>query len=77
MSVYDGAMSPDLNPIENVWAIMKQRLNKKRPKSLEELDQVIQQIWESIEIDILRKLYESMPSRVRKCIKAKGHPIKY
>jgi transposase len=71
------AYSPDLNPIENVWAIMKQRLNKKRPKSLEELDQVIQEIWESIEIDILRKLYESMPSRVRKCIKAKGHPIKY
>ena len=26
------ANSPDLNPIENVWALLKDRVNKRRPK---------------------------------------------
>ncbi len=31
------ANSPDLNPIENLWSIVKRKMRKKRPKYLDEL----------------------------------------
>ena len=33
--------SPDLNPIENLWALMKSKVSKKQPSSLEALRKVI------------------------------------
>ncbi|CAF1663328.1 unnamed protein product [Rotaria magnacalcarata] len=33
--------SPDINPIENVWSIIKRRVEKRKPKNLEELDKFL------------------------------------
>jgi transposase len=30
--------SPDLNPIENVWSLLKKNVSKRLPKSMEELE---------------------------------------
>ena len=35
------AQSPDLNPIEMVWAVLKQYLRKRIPKSLPELLEIV------------------------------------
>ena len=40
--------SSDLNPIENIWDIIDDRLKIIRPRNLKELQSMIQQIWDNI-----------------------------
>jgi hypothetical protein len=72
------AYSPDLNPIEEVWSLIKRRLHARASvKSLDELDEVVQQIWADLSVGYIRSLYDSMPKRLHQCVKCKGHPIDY
>ena len=70
------ANSPDLSPIENLWAILQRRLySMERPSNLESLQKQLIQAWSEITPEILDKLIASMPSRIRKCIELKGEYI--
>ena len=42
------AKSPDLNPIENVWGWMKQRIQDSNPQDLTELDSCVRNAWETL-----------------------------
>ena len=44
------AQSPDLNPIEHIWALMKLRISKRRHRitSAEELATIMQEEWDKI-----------------------------
>ncbi|ROL51069.1 Eukaryotic translation elongation factor 1 epsilon-1 [Anabarilius grahami] len=42
------ANSPDLNPIENLWDIVKRKLRDARPNTLDELKAAIEASWASI-----------------------------
>ncbi len=42
------ANSPDLNPIENLWGIVKRKMRKKRPKNADELKATVKETWASI-----------------------------
>lgn len=69
------SQSPDLNPIENLWAIIKRRLAKRpRPRSVQELWTNIQEEWANISVETCQNLIESMPRRIAECIKQKGRP---
>ena len=48
-SLFLPAYSPDLNPIENVWAVMKQDIYKNKFKSVEELIEKLEEVWDSID----------------------------
>lgn len=37
--------SPDLNPIENLWAIVKKQAAEKKPKNKTDLDNIIMDTW--------------------------------
>ena len=52
--------SPDLNPIENVWALMKNKLVKKIIHNIEELQEEIIKIWEELDEKMLGSLIDSM-----------------
>jgi transposase len=67
--------SPDLNPIERLWAIIKQQLEVLNPSNLTELKQAIIKIWGNIDYSTVRSLIESMPERLEKCIAANGDTI--
>ena len=56
------AASPDLNPIENMWAIMKNGLRKRKTSatSKEELWKRIQEEWDAIPITTVDLIIESM-----------------
>ena len=41
----------DIWPIENVWAIMKDRVREKEPKSKAELKKVISKVWREMDMD--------------------------
>lgn len=66
------ANSPDLNPIENVWGVMKKEVEKRNPKNLNELERIIQVVWNEITIPYLLNLINSMPHRITKCIDLNG-----
>ncbi|MDM1472051.1 transposase [Myroides odoratimimus] len=42
------ANSPDLNPIENLWGIVKRKMRNKRPKNADELKATVKETWASI-----------------------------
>ena len=69
--------SPDLNPIENVWAIMKRALSKERPTTLDGMKKVVDQIWRNLDAEYLTTLFDSMPRRMQAVIAASGGPTKY
>ncbi len=40
--------SPDLNPVENLWGIVKRKMINKRPKNADELKATVKETWASI-----------------------------
>ncbi len=65
------ANSPDLNPIENIWGIVKRKMRNKRPKNADELKATVKETWASIPPQQCHKLITSMPRRIEAGIKAK------
>jgi len=65
------AQSPDLNPIEHLWAIVKQRVREDPPLgSVEELRERLEQTWWAIEPDMCWRLVETMPARMEAIFEA-------
>ena len=72
--------SPDLNPIEHMWAELKRKLLEydEPPKSCTELWERICFVWNKrMTKAYCEKLVESMPRRIEACYKAKGGHTKY
>lgn len=69
--------SPDCNPIENVWAIIKARLRGKIFRNLPQLSRFIQHQWKSFSTEYAKNLSQSMPSRCARVIEKNGEWIKY
>ena len=68
------AQSPDLNPIEHLWATLKRRLNQyeRPPKGMLELWECVEDCWDSITPNECQNLYRSMPKRIAAVIASKG-----
>jgi len=73
------SQSPDLNPIEHLWADLKRRLRKCaiHPKNLDELWTTVEKLWEDTPIGTIQNLFKSMPGRCTAVIKARGKWTKY
>ncbi len=71
------ANSPDLNPIDNIWGIVKRKTRDTRPNNADELKATVKETWASIPPQQCHKLITSMPRRIEAVIKAKGAPTKY
>jgi transposase len=73
------AQSPDLNPIENLWTHLDNKVRKRSPLPLNknELIKVVQEEWRNLPIEYIQALIGSMPRRVEATIKAKGWHTKY
>lgn len=72
------AQSPDLNPIEHLWADLKKRVYKRpRPPNLAVHWQNIYEEWCLTPPETCRALVESMPRRMEAVIRASGGYTKY
>jgi hypothetical protein len=67
--------SPGLNPIENLWKLMKEKVEKTRPTNLKDLEEIINRIWEEFSLTIIKSLVSNMNRRIQKCIELKGEHI--
>jgi transposase len=70
--------SPELNPIENIWRILKQRLRNRNPHGgwvLSDLQSAMLDIWENeISIDLINAQIDLIPERLAKVRMRKGGP---
>ena len=70
--------SPDLNPIENIWAILKKRVGARKPTEVEVAKTYLREEWARLEADgFIDKFISSIVKRIKAVIKSKGHPTKY
>lgn len=69
--------SPDLSPIENLWAILARRLEGRKVRTEDGLWRLLQEEWRKIPKTNWRKLGDSLPKRMDLVIAANGGPIKY
>ena len=70
--------SPNLNPIENLWTILKNKVSERQSTNAKMLEPAIKEVWvRDISAAYCRNLVESMPRRLEAVIKAKGGPTKY
>jgi len=71
------ANSPDLNPIENMWAILKQNVEKRAVTTKPQLINVVEEEWEHLDIELVRKTIESMKKRIEQVLEKRGGKCDY
>ncbi len=71
------ANSPDLNPIENLWGIVKRKTRDTRPNNGDDLKATIKATCASIPPQQCHRLITSMPRHIAAVIHAKGGSTNY
>ena len=66
----------DINPIENLWAILDERLESKKFTTEEGMKKAILKLWDEVGLSLLHNLIDSIPDRLRRIRKAEGGSIK-
>ena len=78
--------SPDMNPIENVWKLLKEKICNNHPElrempstieALANLERAAVEAWEEIEDRVLQNLIVTMPHRIEALTNAGGWYTKY
>ena len=70
--------SPDLNPIEHCWAIVKKKVSDLRPTGEQDIIHKLKRVWtQEITDEYCRTLVESIPDRIQSVLNANGGSTKY
>ena len=69
--------SPDLNPIENLWSIVKRNVEKKMLKNISDLWHFMIEEWNDIPQSTLIGLVRSMKRRCELVIESNSERIPY
>ena len=71
------ANSPDLNPIENVWSILKENVGKRSPRTKEELQKFAIEEWAAIPQNVIKKTIISFKKRCDQVVSRQGEKCDY
>lgn len=71
--------SPDMNPIEHAWDLMKRSIQRSEnpPQNAAELRQAVSAAWQRLPQQIINRLVLSMPRRVTSLLHAQGAYTRY
>lgn len=69
--------SPDLNPIENVWAWVNTRIEEEGCENFAAFKQAVIRACKSVPARMLKNLYTSMPKRMAAVLECKGKKTGY
>ncbi len=69
--------SPDLNPIENLWANLKRRVEARNPTNIDQLRKSVQEEWKKTKKEDLIKLVHSLPNRLTQVKQREGQMSDY
>ncbi len=58
-------MSPDLDPIEHMWGILKWKVEKHHVSNIQQLCHVIMEEWKRMPATTCAALVNSMPRRIK------------
>lgn len=73
------ALSPDLNPIENLWDQLSRRVEARNsvPQNLIDLRAALQEEWDAMTQQTISPLVNSMRRRCQAVLDAQGHMTRY
>jgi len=71
------SLSPDVNPVENLWGVLKVKVAAHRPKTVKGLIRAIKKEWDDLPQEFASNLMNSMKRRVDSLIDANGDYIMY
>lgn len=66
--------SPDLNPMESLWSLLKNQVGKHKPTSCDQLQTLIRQEWFTLSRHLALKLISGMPERIAEVVRKRGQP---
>jgi hypothetical protein len=69
------ARSPDISPIETMWAMVQKRVDRMGPTSVKDLTVFWKQCWDEIPQSQVDALVRGWGDRLRRCVKARGASI--
>ncbi len=59
------SMSPDLNPIEHLWGILKRKVDERKVSNIHQFSDVVMEEWKRTPVATCEALVNSMPKRVK------------
>lgn len=71
------SMSPDLNPIEHLWRILKLKVEKHNVSNIHQLRDIVLKEWKKIPVETCEALVNSMPRRIKAVLQNLGGHTKY
>ena len=71
------SMSPDLNPIEHLWGILKQKVEVCKVSNICQLCDIVMEKWKSIPVATCEARVNSMPRRLKAVLDNDGGHTKY
>ncbi len=71
------SMSPDLNPIEHLWGILKWKVEERKVSNIYQLLDVIMEEWKRTPEATCEALVNSMPKKVKAVLKNNGGHTKF
>jgi hypothetical protein len=74
--LYHSSQSSNLNLIEAVWNVLKQRLRQKKWSNKQQLKQIILKIWNEISMNEIRSRIAEMHERCEKLTRNEGKSVK-
>ena len=70
-------VSPDMSIIERVWRVLKQRMKRRKPTTIDEMEQALKEEWDAIPMEYINRLVKEMPERVKELRTRQGLSTRY
>ncbi len=71
------SMSPDLNPIEHMWGILKRKVEERKVSNIHQLRDVVMEEWKRTPVTTCEALVNSMLKRDKAVLENNGGHTKY